>query len=69
MRSRILIVDDEKAIRESVSLVLSEEGYETEIASTGKDALKYFRIAQQRYKKLNYRNEFVDTMISDIENR
>ena len=39
--SRILIVDDEKGIRESVSLVLSEEGYETEIASTGKEALNY----------------------------
>ena len=41
MKPKILIVDDEKAIRESVSLVLTEEGYETEIASTGKEALKY----------------------------
>ena len=41
MKSKILIVDDEKAIRESVALVLSEEGYETEIASTGKEALKF----------------------------
>ena len=40
MKSKILIVDDEKAIRESVSLVLTEEGYETEIASNGKEALK-----------------------------
>ena len=39
MKSKILIVDDEKAIRESVSLVLSEEGYETEIASNGSEAL------------------------------
>jgi DNA-binding NtrC family response regulator len=39
MKSRILIVDDEKPIRESVSLVLSEEGYETEIASDGSEAL------------------------------
>ena len=41
MKPKILIVDDEKAIRESVSLVLSEEGYETEIASNGKEALKH----------------------------
>ncbi len=41
MKSRVLIVDDEKAIRESVSLVLSDEGYETEIASNGIEALKY----------------------------
>jgi two-component system response regulator PilR (NtrC family) len=40
MKSRVLIVDDEKAIRESVSLVLSEEGYETEIASDGSEALR-----------------------------
>ncbi|TFH02707.1 MAG: sigma-54-dependent Fis family transcriptional regulator [Calditrichales bacterium] len=40
MKSKILVVDDEKAIRESVSLVLSEEGYETEIASNGTEALK-----------------------------
>jgi len=39
MKPRILVVDDEKGIRESVSLVLSEEGYETEIASDGSEAL------------------------------
>jgi len=41
MKPKILIVDDEKAIRESVSLILSEEGYDTEIASNGKEALKH----------------------------
>jgi DNA-binding NtrC family response regulator len=40
MKARILIVDDERTIRESVSLVLAEEGYETEIASTGSQALE-----------------------------
>ena len=40
MQGKILIVDDEKTIRESVSLVLNEEGYETELAATGDDALK-----------------------------
>lgn len=41
MKSKILIVDDEKVIRESVSLVLTEEGYETEMASNGSEALKF----------------------------
>jgi two-component system response regulator PilR (NtrC family) len=50
MKSKILIVDDEKAIRESVSLVLSDEGYETEIASTGKEALKFLN--EQDYEVL-----------------
>jgi two-component system response regulator PilR (NtrC family) len=40
MQGNILIVDDEKTIRESVSLVLDEEGYDTEMAATGDDAIK-----------------------------
>jgi DNA-binding NtrC family response regulator len=40
MNARILIADDERNIRESVSLVLSEEGYETSLASTGKEAME-----------------------------
>ena len=35
----ILIADDERNIRESVSLILMEEGCETRLASTGKEAL------------------------------
>jgi DNA-binding NtrC family response regulator len=40
MKANILIVDDEKTIRESVAMVLSEEGYDTDIASNGKMALE-----------------------------
>ena len=40
MKSNILIVDDEKTIRESVAMVLSEEGYETNTCSNGNEALK-----------------------------
>jgi len=54
MKSRILIVDEEKEIRETVSLVLSEEGYETAIASTGKEALNYLN-----------ENDF-DVLITDL---
>jgi two-component system response regulator PilR (NtrC family) len=40
MTAKILIVDDEKAIRESVSLVLAEEGHVTNIAGNGDEALE-----------------------------
>lgn len=40
MIARILIVDDELSIRETVSTVLNEEGYATRTASNGKEALE-----------------------------
>ncbi|GAB4334289.1 MAG: sigma-54 dependent transcriptional regulator [Calditrichia bacterium] len=40
MKGKILIVDDEPAIREPLSLILSEEGYDTDTAGTGKEALE-----------------------------
>ena len=55
MRGNILIVDDEKTIRESVSLVLSEEGYNTEMASNG----------DQAFEMLN-ENDF-DVLITDLK--
>ena len=36
---RILIVDDDEALRESLALVLGAEGYETSLARDGADAL------------------------------
>ena len=36
----ILIVDDDKAITESLSMVLQSEGYETDVAYTGKEAIE-----------------------------
>ena len=39
MKSRILIVDDEAAIRSSLQESLSSEGYDTEIAESGEAAL------------------------------
>ncbi|MFC2075246.1 sigma-54-dependent transcriptional regulator [Bdellovibrionota bacterium] len=36
---RILIVDDEEDIRETLSTVLTEEGYETAVSSDGEDAI------------------------------
>lgn len=39
MAAKILIADDEKTIRESLRQVLSEEGYETDTAEDGQEAL------------------------------
>jgi len=39
----ILIVDDEKNIRKTLSMILSSEGYQTEEASTAKEALQKLR--------------------------
>ncbi len=36
---RVLVVDDEENIRESLSDILSDEGYEVECASTADSAL------------------------------
>jgi len=40
MPAKILIVDDEKPIRDSLKLVLEEEGYTTSVAGDGEDALQ-----------------------------
>ena len=37
---RILLVDDDKAITMSLSILLQSEGYQTDIAQTGKEAIK-----------------------------
>lgn len=55
MTPRILVVDDEQIIRESLSFVLKKEGYVVEEASNGADALK-----RQEEKPF-------DVVISDIE--
>lgn len=39
---KILVVDDDVAVRESVRKVLHDEGYETVLAADGKEALKQF---------------------------
>ena len=40
--SSILIIDDEKAIRKTLSEILSYEGYKIEDAENGEDGLKKF---------------------------
>lgn len=55
MSVKILIADDEKNIRDSLKLVLDEEGYSTEVASDGEEAL-------QKIEKENF-----DIVITDIK--
>lgn len=40
MEVKILIADDEKGIRDSIQMVLSEEGYNTTVAANGEEALQ-----------------------------
>jgi DNA-binding NtrC family response regulator len=55
MSKRILVVDDEQIIRESLSFILKKEGYDVEEAANGKDAL------------LKHEGTPFDIIISDIE--
>ena len=55
MAQRILVVDDEQIIRESLSFILKKEGYSVEEAGNGKDALAKHEL-----------NAF-DIIITDIE--
>ncbi|RKY94548.1 MAG: DNA-binding response regulator, partial [Ignavibacteriae bacterium] len=43
MQNKILVVDDEKIIRESLSYILKKEGYEVEEAENGKVAFNIIK--------------------------
>ena len=47
--ARVLIVDDDEGIRESVRLALEEEGYEAAEAPNGKAALDFLQTSQERW--------------------
>ncbi len=55
MSAKILIVDDEKTIRETLSLILSEEGYTCNTAANGAEAL-------EKVREANY-----DLIITDLK--
>ena len=59
MQKNILIVDDEKGVREFVSAVLKQEGYHTVTAQTGKEAV-------EKLKEGYFDVAFVDIMMPDI---
>lgn len=55
MAAKVLIVDDEKAIRDSLKVVLDDEGYETDVAQDGAEALDKLK------------NENIDVVLTDIK--
>ncbi|HLP50835.1 MAG TPA: response regulator transcription factor [Chitinophagales bacterium] len=60
MTPRILLVEDEENLREAIKLNLELEGYEIEVADTGKKALK--KIVGQRYNLI-----ILDVMLPEID--
>lgn len=56
---RILIMDDEKDVRELVKSILENSGYEVETCADGKELL-------DKYKKLKSKNESYDLSIMDL---
>jgi DNA-binding NtrC family response regulator len=55
MSAKILIADDEKPIRDSLKMILDEEGYSTEVVADGEEAL------------LKIKEENFDVVITDIK--
>ncbi|MDZ7766278.1 MAG: sigma-54 dependent transcriptional regulator [Melioribacteraceae bacterium] len=55
MAAKLLVVDDEKSIRESLKMILVDEGYEVTTAADGEEALKFTE------------EENFDIIISDIK--
>ena len=58
MAHEILIVDDERDIRDLVSGILSDEGYETRCASNGVSALEAIKARLPTLIILEVRNYF-----------
>ncbi len=48
--NRLLVVDDEQAVREGLRRMLSWLGCDVQTASTGREAFELYRTAQQRRK-------------------
>jgi len=48
-RRRVLVVDDEPVIADTLSLILSEAGYDSSPAYTGKDAIEIARVFRPHF--------------------
>ena len=59
-RARILVVDDDEKIRNSVKTILEDEGYIVDLASTGKEAI-------ERTEETAYNLALLDIRLPDIE--
>jgi len=60
IKERILIVDDDESICRTLSLILQEEGYETDVAHTGKEAI-------EKTKTNFYNVALLDIKLPDME--
>ena len=58
--ARILIVDDDENIRNTMKTILEDEGYEVDLASTGNEAIK-------RTKEAVYNIALLDIRLPDME--
>jgi DNA-binding NtrC family response regulator len=58
--ARILVVDDDRGIRESLEAVLKEEGYEVDLAENGQQAI-------QKSKANYYNLALVDLRLPDMD--
>ena len=54
-KKRILVVDDDKDIREYLNCILEMEGYSTDTAGTGSEALKKSKQHRYALALINYR--------------
>ena len=59
-RARILIVDDDESIRNTVKIILEDEGYSVDLASTGNEAIKMT-------EKTAYNVALLDIRLPDME--
>lgn len=59
-RARIIIVDDDEGIRETLSAILQEEGYQVDTAETGKQAI-------EKTNARLYNLALIDIRLPDIE--
>jgi DNA-binding response OmpR family regulator len=59
-KQKILIVEDDKNIRETIQSILQQSGYETDVAETGQEA-------EQKMKKKFYNLALLDIKLPDIE--
>ena len=59
-RARILIVDDDEAIRNSMKMILEDEGYFVDTAVTGAEALR-------KTRKTTYNVALLDIRLPDME--
>lgn len=59
MKKRILLVDDDMNICDSLTLILGARGYEVDVANTGKEAV-------EKSEKTNYNLAVLDIKLPDI---